>query len=212
MPNVLYLHGFASSPNSRKAQWFHQCFTRAGIHFVAPDLEDGDFRGLTISRMLERVALASQSEPVTLMGSSLGAFVAARYAELWPGRVDKLILMAPAFGFVQRWLDDLGAETVDRWRETGSMRMMHYGKGLEQEIGWGLVEDALRHPAEPQPAHPALVLHGTLDEVVPVEAATSWCLGSPQRRLVLYGDGHELGQVLPQMWNETQLFLGLAGR
>lgn len=211
MSNILYLHGFASSPQSRKAQWFRQRFTAAGLEISIPDLEGGDFRGLTISKMLERVAQDSGGATVTLMGSSLGAFVAARYAELWPGKVDRLILMAPAFGFVQRWIEDLGGEVVDLWQRTGSMRMMHYGRGAEEEIGWGLVEDALRHPAEPQPPHRALVFHGTLDQVVPLEAAQRWCHGQPQRRFVAYEDGHELGQVMPQMWGEIQAFLGISG-
>jgi pimeloyl-ACP methyl ester carboxylesterase len=211
MPNVLYLHGFASSPKSRKAQWFRNRLESAGIRISIPDLEGSDFRALTVSGMLERVKQAAGAEPVTLMGSSLGGYVAAIHAAMWPEKVDRLILMAPAFDFARRWVEGMGAEAAEQWRRTGGLRMMHYGKGTEEEIGWSLIEDAMRYPAEPQPSHPALVFHGADDEVVPVDAARRWCDGHAERRLVVYEDGHDLGQTLEPMWMETQAFLGIAG-
>lgn len=212
MANILYLHGFASSPRSRKAQWFRERLQSAGERIEAPDLENGDFRGLTISGMLEVVKAAAAEDTVTLMGSSLGGYVAALYAELWPERVDRLILMAPAFDFGRRWLEEVGAGAAKEWKRTGAMRMMHYGRGAEEEIGWALMEDAMRYPAEPQPRHAALVFHGSQDTVVPVESARRWCAGHTERRLVVYEDGHELGESFEPMWQETQEFLSITGR
>ena len=39
------------------------------------------------------------NDPVALMGSSLGAFVAVNAAVKWPDRVGRLVLMAPALDF-----------------------------------------------------------------------------------------------------------------
>lgn len=212
MPNVLYLHGFASSPLSRKALWFQTRFQELEVGIGVPDLEAGDFRGLTITGMLDCVRAASAGERVTLMGSSLGGYVAALYASLWPAQVERLILMAPAFDFANMWLKRIGPRAEADWRRTGSLRMMHYGMGKEAEIGWTLMEDAFQYPAEPQPAHAALVLHGLNDDVVHVDAARRWCAGQDSRRLVVYEDGHELGEVLEPMWAETKAFLGLPDR
>ncbi len=212
MPNVLYLHGFASSPHSRKALWFQTRFQELDIGIGVPDLEAGDFQSLTISGMLNCVKAASGGERVTLMGSSLGGYVAALYASLWPAEVERLILMAPAFGFARMWLKRIGPEAEEEWKRNGTMRMMHYGMGREAEIGWTLMEDALGFPAEPQPVHDSLVFHGLSDDVAPVDAARHWCEGHESRRLVVYADGHELSEVLEPMWDETKAFLGLGDR
>ena len=45
----------------------------------------------------------AKGEPLVLMGSSLGGYLAALYAERHPKAVDRLVLIAPAFGFLQRW-------------------------------------------------------------------------------------------------------------
>lgn len=48
----IYLHGFASSPRSTKAAFFSERLTRLGHAVDVPDLEQGDFEGLTITRQL----------------------------------------------------------------------------------------------------------------------------------------------------------------
>jgi len=40
---VVYLHGFASSPQSTKAQFFARKFADAGLAFEAPTLDQGNF-------------------------------------------------------------------------------------------------------------------------------------------------------------------------
>lgn len=210
MSNILFLHGFASSPHCRKAVWFGPRFQERGVAFSAPELEHGGFRNLTISSMIDVVSRAAAGNKVTLIGSSLGGYVAAVYAALHPDQVDRLILMAPAFDFANLWLEQIGPESAMAWKQTGVLRMMHYGMGQETEIAYSLIEDALKYPAEPQPSHPALVFHGLNDTVVLPAVARKWCAQSPSnRRLILHDDGHELGEVLEPMWDETLPFLGL---
>ena len=49
----VYLHGFASGPQSSKAQFFRaRMAAEYGIDLVIPDLNEGDFEHLTISRQL----------------------------------------------------------------------------------------------------------------------------------------------------------------
>src|ERR1700678_4151148 len=96
---VVYLHGFASGPQSGKARFFAERFGARGVPFVAPRLDEGDFEGLTISGQLKVVEKAVGEGPVVLMGSSLGGYLAALYAARHREAVEKLVLLAPAFQF-----------------------------------------------------------------------------------------------------------------
>jgi len=75
---IVYLHGFASGPTSKKAQFFRERFAQLGIGLDIPDLADGDFERLTITGQLGVIERASRGEPVTLIGSSMGGYLAAR--------------------------------------------------------------------------------------------------------------------------------------
>ncbi|MBW8713318.1 MAG: esterase, partial [Acidobacteria bacterium] len=52
---VLYLHGFASSPESSKATFLSRKFAERGISMIVPDLNAPDFSTLTVTRMLQPV-------------------------------------------------------------------------------------------------------------------------------------------------------------
>ncbi len=56
MNRVVYLHGFASSPGSKKAGYFRERFAARGIELEIPDLAQGDFDRLTITRQLGSVS------------------------------------------------------------------------------------------------------------------------------------------------------------
>src|ERR1700684_3621098 len=99
---IVYLHGFASSPESGKARFFAQKFGELGAPFVAPQLDQGDFEGLTITGQLKVVEKAVGDEPAVVMGSSLGGYLAALFAAR-SVQVEKLVLLAPAFQFPTRW-------------------------------------------------------------------------------------------------------------
>lgn len=107
----IYLHGFASSPNSAKAEYIRTCFAQANIKLKIPDLNAGDFSHLTITRQLSQIAsqFNHHSTPVTLIGSSLGGLSAAHLGQQYP-QVQRLVLLAPAFGFLSHWLPKVGDE------------------------------------------------------------------------------------------------------
>src|SRR3990170_3172652 len=92
---IFYLHGFASSPRSSKAAFLGAKLHELGLELHTPDFNAPDFSTLTISRMVEQVGTAidaGPAGPVTLIGSSLGAFVAVQTALKRPNRIDQLIL------------------------------------------------------------------------------------------------------------------------
>lgn len=205
MTPVLYLHGFASSPASKKATYF---LGKLGADRMrVPDLVGEDFFGMTLSRQLEVIDREAGAGPVDLMGSSMGGYLAALFAAANPARVRRLVLMAPAFDFANRWAGALGEPAVEAWRETGSMAVFHYGWKRQARVGWQLFEDSQKHPAFPDVAQPTLVFHGVNDAVVPVELSVEFARRHPQVVLHQVESDHELINVLDFMWAETEAFL-----
>ncbi len=205
---VVYLHGFASSPQSSKAQFFQRKFAGVGIPVEIPQLDEGRFEQLTISGQLGVIDRAVGGEPAVLMGSSLGGYLAALYASRHP-EIERLILLAPAFQFPRRWRERYSDQDWERWQREGSTPVFHYGEGRQRRLGYQFVEDAADYEDEPDFAQPALILHGTRDDVVPATISTAYAERRPRVRLVLLESGHELTDVLDRMWTETADFLGV---
>ena len=205
--NVVYLHGFASSPQSTKAKYFQARFAERGIAMEVPDLAAGDFEHLTITGQLAVVEAVSRGRKVTLMGSSMGGYLAALCAVRHPDEVEKVVLLAPAFRLARRWAEVFGPEQFGEWERTGAMPVFHYGEGRVKNLGFGLIEDGLEYEDFPQFAQPGLVLHGTGDTVVPVELSRTFATQRANVTLQTYEAGHELTEVLGPMWKETWDFL-----
>ncbi len=209
--NVIYLHGFASGPGSSKARFFERKFSELGLSLTIPLLDEGDFEHLTVTGQLDVIDRAAGDGPVTLIGSSLGGYLAALYGARHP-EVARLVLMAPAFCFARRWLAMLGAEEVNRWRETGYRTFYHYGQSRECALFYGLMEDGLHYEDFPKVTSPCLILHGTNDTVVPIALSGEFAQSAPGNvQLVPLSSGHELTDVTDRLWAETLNFLELAG-
>ena len=192
----LYLHGFASGPASKKASFFRDRI----LSLEVPDLAADDFEHLTISGQLRVIESLADGEPVTLIGSSMGGYLAALHAERHP-EVVKLVLMAPAFGFVQRWPED------ERWRQEGFLEVYHYGEKRNRRLSYGLIEDARRYEEFPDFRQPALIFHGTGDTVVPPRLSQQFAASHPNARLHLLDSDHELLNALDAIWQLAAPFL-----
>jgi pimeloyl-ACP methyl ester carboxylesterase len=203
---ILYLHGFASSPQSGKALFFKRKFAELGIALEIPDLEQGCFEDLTISGQLAVIERQARGERVCLMGSSLGGYLAALYASRHP-EVEKLVLLAPAFYFPRRWQDTFGAAKVEDWKREGVLPFYHYADECMRDLKYRFIEDAEGYEAAPEFGQPALVFHGTMDEVVPPSYSQEFAAVHPNVRLRLMNSGHELKDVLEEMWAEVAPFL-----
>jgi len=204
---VVYLHGFASSPQSGKAQFFLRRFTELDIAVEIPQLDGGDFEHLTITGQLAVVSRTVGNTPSILMGSSLGGYLSGLYAQRHPQTVEKLILMAPAFQFPKRWRERYPEEELETWRRTGSARVYHYGYQEERDLGYGLIEDAQAYEGEPDFRQPALIFHGVNDPVVPVGLSEDFARCHPAVTLMKFDSGHELTDVLEPMWSVVKRFL-----
>jgi pimeloyl-ACP methyl ester carboxylesterase len=203
---ILYLHGFASSPASRKARFFSEKLRERDVQLEVPDLAAGDFPHLTISRQLQALEQRLPDESAVLIGSSLGGYLAALYASRHPG-IEGLILLAPAFDFYSLWRRELGSERMASWEQKGWMRVFHYAEGREVPLSFEFMQDACRFDPYPAFAQPALVFHGTQDGVVPIESSVRFTEKHPNARLIRLDSGHELTDVLDTIWRHLELFL-----
>ena len=205
---VLYLHGFASGPGSGKAQYYRSRFAEHGIELEIPELVEGDFEELTISGQLRVIDRVAGGEPVALIGSSMGGYLAALYASAHP-EVTRIVLMAPAFHFPQRWPEELGPEKTAEWQRTGRMEIFHYGEGRPRHIGWQLIEDGRRHAPEPDFRQPGLIFHGRGDTVVDPAFSIHFAARHSNVTLRLFDSDHQLTDVTAEMWDDMREFFSL---
>lgn len=204
---VVYLHGFASGPQSSKARFFHAKFADRGIDCDVLQLDEGDFEALTVSGQLRVIDGAVSGAPVVLMGSSLGGYLAAAYAARH-SNIEKLVLLAPAFQFPSRWRRRFEGPELEEWKRSGGKNFYHYAFQGERRLGYRFVEDAAQYEDEPDFKQPALILHGRRDDVVPAEVSQRFVERHPNAQLRLVDSGHELTDVMETLWTETARFLG----
>lgn len=207
----VYLHGFASSPQSSKAQFFRRRLAEFGIELVIPALDGGDFEHLTITGQLRVVDAAVAGRATVLFGSSLGGYLAALYAARHTC-VGKLVLLAPAFQFPARWRQRYSAEQLEEWKQNGSVSVFHYGYRREVPLSYQIMEDSLAYENEPDFRQPALILHGNRDPVVPVGISRDLAASRKNVTLRTFDSGHELTDVLEDLFDETRRFLDLAAQ
>lgn len=206
---VIYCHGFASSPESSKAQLFAAKLAECGVECTVPALDGGDFENLTISGQLRILETEAKGGPVHLVGSSLGGYLSALYAAAHPEQVEKLILLAPAFCFGSRYPGEMKPEDLASWKIAGTRRIFHYGHEREMDLRYALVEDAAKYPDFPDFRQPALILHGRNDDVVPSFLSEQFAATHPNATLRILESDHQLTDVTDILWRESKAFFGL---
>jgi uncharacterized protein len=215
--HILYLHGFASSPESSKAQFLAARLADVGMTLLCPDFNQPDFPSLTISRMLDQVERRIAALPageVVLIGSSLGGFVgvetARRQANAARHPITSLVLLAPAIELDwERWTE-IGPDGIERWRAKGEIDVFHYAEDRIRPLKFSFYEDAVRYrPASATLALPILIFQGRYDESVDPAAVERFARAQPFAILHLLDDEHQLKNSLEFIWAGTARALGL---
>jgi hypothetical protein len=141
-------------------------------------------------------ASAEPSARWDVIGSSMGGYLAARWAELNPERVHRLVLLCPGFDLLERlpivFRDNA---LLEKWERDGSFKPGYGPDGPYSRISWEFVTDARRHPGRPRLQHPTLIFHGLADDVVPISSSRRAVAEHESARLVELvelDDGHDL--------------------
>ena len=170
----IYLHGFASSPQSQKATAFKKRFSELGLQLTVPDLDGGDFKHVTISRQIRIINETLDTYPdaaCALIGSSMGGYLAALTGQLRP-EVKALYLMCPGFNFIRRWRLAL-ADDIQKGE--GLIRVFNYRYNKNMELDLGIFEDAEQWEAiDFDRLVPTRIVHGLHDETVDIEESRNF--------------------------------------
>ncbi|CAM9218050.1 unnamed protein product [Scytosiphon promiscuus] len=203
-----YCHGFLSSPASVKGLALRKSMLAAGVDLSLLNLNGpgNDPGAISCSGALEAVRTfhlekkTASGDPglkLRLVGSSLGGFIVARYAELYPAEVDRIFMLCPSFGLGTR-AQNFDSETgMAEWEQTGT-RVFPLSTGGEASVPWEFVREAKLQPDYPAYLCPAEIVHGLHDDVVPVTVTRSLVEGSrdlARRTFVTFvEDDHALTQ------------------
>lgn len=161
--SVLYLHGFASSPNSQKIHSLRALLAPMGVELNTPDLNVPSFEKLDFEEMVKtagRVAVA----PRAIVGSSLGSVVALEVVRR--GLLAPLVLIAPGLGIRDRWLAKLPpGDPIEIFNFAQGRKMPIHRAFFEQMSG----VDVDRDP----PPVPVTIFMGRKDETIPFDRVAS---------------------------------------
>jgi uncharacterized protein len=218
---VLFVHGFGSNHKGEKVESVRAACSRRDWSFASFDFRGHgessgtllDLRGSGLQADLESVRLYLAERGVRrlfLVGSSMGGWASSWFSQSHPEAVPAVVLIAPAFRFLQRRWEEADESTRQTWEQTGRIRLRN--KWLDVELGHGLVAERADFDPETLAASwrtPALIFHGMQDESVPwrdtldlVERA-----GCHHIELRLLGNGdHRLLEYKEEMAEEVCRF------
>ena len=182
----IYLHGFASGPQSIKASAFKAEFERNHLPLMVPDLEGEDFENLTLTRQAQLIEKCLEQVPsrnIGVIGSSLGGYLAAQIAQ----RNDKVValyLMAPAFNFLKRWRERLKTELSEPFENSDLIWVFHFRYNRKMPLKAFFFRDAEKWDAVSlDKALPVRIVHGVHDETVSIEESRRFVKHRPYCRL-----------------------------
>jgi pimeloyl-ACP methyl ester carboxylesterase len=130
---------------------------------------------------------------VSLLGASFAGGVCAYYAARRPSELDRLVLLNPQLDYKKRtidsrtyWHDDeLDSEMAEQLREHGYIQFtptLRHGRPILNEVFWFEVLPALGDIQAP-----TLVVHGTKDTFVPIDAS--------REAMMLFQAEHQLVEI-----------------
>ncbi len=101
-------------------------------------------------------------------------------------------------------------EQVNHWQSDQYLSVYHYSEDRMLPLSYQFVEDAVRyHEQEMQRPVPTLILHGTHDDVIPIQASIDFAESRPWVQLVELASDHTLANVSNEIWKAVQEFCAI---
>ncbi|MBD2328937.1 YqiA/YcfP family alpha/beta fold hydrolase [Alkalinema sp. FACHB-956] len=206
----VYLHGFASSPRSWKAQFAKSRWQKYHQPLITPDLNQNDFSHLTLSRQIHQVqTLIADAPAVTLIGSSFGGLTAAWLGERF-ANVQRLVLLAPAFYFLENWLPTIEPAALHKWQAGEPMMVDHHGEGQKLPLHYQFIQDLEQYSeSHLQKSLPTLIIHGQGDQIIPIQSSYQYSQNRPWVTVESVDDDHALTEIPEAIWQKIEQFCGL---
>lgn len=213
---AMFVHGFGSRRDGEKATRLGEAAAADGRLFVAPDLRGhgdsgGSFEELTIGRSVEDVVAVAEGTGFAsagrrlLIGSSFGGLVAAWACAEQPDLCDTLVLIAPAFGFVERHVAMMPERVVSAWRAGELLTIQN--EWLDVRLSNRILFEAETRPLADLAARlqtPTKIIHGRRDEQVPFAASLDFAALRPATDVYLVGEGdHRLTAHIDLLIRQT---------
>lgn len=226
LASVLYLHGFGSSQNGEKADYFRARSLASGLSFWSFDFQGhgasgGGMRELSLTRILGDVELVRRAmadageRRVVVLGSSLGGLAGLWHSARAENEVVAGLHIAPALGLEDAFGAWAGEDGFARWQRDGVFEVAN--ELGSWQLGWGFVEDLRRYPNDALAeslATPTLLLQGRLDDRVSWRQVLDFSVAcrEPCVELHLFTDGdHRLIDRLEHLWDLMIGFLRARG-
>jgi len=191
MTEFIYLHGFASGPNSNKASAFKKRFEELKIPIQIPDLQENDFKNLTLSRqikLIQSILDNNNKEKYGIIGSSMGGYLACLAAQA-RNSVKAMYLMAPGFNFLSRWKKKIKLSN----NKDSLISVYHYGYNKEVLLNTNLFRDAETWQTLPlNKVIPTKIVHGLHDDTVDIQESRDFVASHPWCHLTEVDSDHGL--------------------
>ena len=212
MTEFIYLHGFASGPGSQKARIFKIHFEKAHLSITIPDLQQGDFENMTLTKQISLVQNIIDGNPgtdVALIGSSMGAYIAVLIAETRK-EVKALYLMAPGFNFLNRWMENMGWDKNSLSSTPDLIQVFHYSYNKEVSLNTNLFRDAVNWDSLLLTRNiPIRIVHGLHDETVGIQESRDFAGSRPWCQLKELDSNHGLLSCIDWIVVDCMEFLRL---
>jgi len=214
MTEFVYLHGFASGPSSKKATAFKNKFKEIGVSLNTPDLEGGNFENMTLTSQVNIVLDLLdqfQCQKVCLIGSSMGGYLATLVAQRRV-EIKATYLMAPGFNFMERWMRSLKLDYDDETFWDPKVQIFHYRHDENKYIRTDIFKDAkIWRSLGIKREVPSRIVHGTHDEVVPVDESKKFVSQRPWCSLKELDSDHGLLSHLQWIVDDCMVFFKRLG-
>jgi len=214
MTEFVYLHGFASGPSSKKATAFKNKLKEIGVSLNTPDLEGGNFEHMTLTSQVNIVlGLLDQFQckKVCLIGSSMGGYLATLVAQRRV-EVKATYLMAPGFNFLERWMRSLKLDYDDETCWETKIQIFHYRYDENKYIRTDIFKDAKNwNTLDLNREIPFRIVHGTHDEVVPIDESKKFVSSRPWCSLKELDSDHGLLSHLQWVVDDCMAFFKRLG-
>ena len=190
---VTFAHGLWGSTDSGKVDWMRE----QGWEVLPLDMRQHGWDQAAQTRVVLE-AIDHHGPFDVLVGSSFGGLATANAAAQRPDLDLKLVLLAPAFGYADLIVADHGEAGLAAWEAAGAKSFHPPGWEAPVSLPWSFVERS-RPMSWPVVRHPAAILHGSGDDVVPLAHSQRVVGAHPHVHLEVVDDDHRLGESYEAM-------------